>query len=197
MNIQLYNEPFAYVQIDNTYTEDELKLIFLELDFINSRNIMKPPEDTYASSINGVSIKRGVGLFLDDTYIDRNISNILTLNRKLYNLNLPNLIGDYLVSVNADRTLVNYYDENDTYGAHRDSSTLTAITILYHQPKIFSGGELEFPSYNLTLDCIFNRTYIFPGPVPHSVKSISIPQEYRGKGLGRYSINNFMLMIEK
>jgi Rps23 Pro-64 3,4-dihydroxylase Tpa1-like proline 4-hydroxylase len=197
MNITLHNEPFLYVQIDNTYTEDELRLIFLELEFINSRKMMKPPEETFASKIDGSYVKKGSGLILDLTYTDRNLSNILACNRKLYNLNIPNILGDYLKLISFDTTLVNYYDDGEYYNAHRDDSTLTAITILFQQPKVFTGGELNFPTYNHTVECVFNRTYIFPGPVPHSVTNVSLLEEYRDKGLGRYTINNFMCIHNK
>jgi hypothetical protein len=39
----LCREPFEYIIIDNTYTDEELKLIFLELDFwAVSGNLMGP-----------------------------------------------------------------------------------------------------------------------------------------------------------
>jgi hypothetical protein len=192
MITKLYNEPFPYVQIDNTYTEEEIKLIFLELDFINSRGFMKPPEMTAASHLNGVYKKIGTGLFLDLVYSEKSLSNILTLNRKIYDFERGNLIGDMIGIADCDTTLVNYYDNSGEYRAHQDTAFLTAVTILYKKPKVFTGGDLYFPTYTLKLESVYNRTYIFPGSVPHGVYPVIIPEDYMNKGLGRYSITNFI-----
>lgn len=195
MQITLCKEPFEYIIIDNTYTEEELKLIFLELDFWSiSNNLMGPEHTGTAKYEDGTVKKKNKGVFLDDVYTDRNYSNILKINRKIFQLqiNEPSVIFNYLKASNQDTTLLSYYENNAQYKSHKDSSILTAITYLYKQPKVFEGGDLVLTDYSIAFEPWFNRTYIIPGVVEHEVTEVFMKPEDCGKGLGRYCISNFI-----
>lgn len=112
MQVTLCKEPFEYIIIDETYTKDELKLIFLELDFWSlSKNLMGPDQTGTARWNDGTAKKKNTGVFLDDVYTNRNFSNILKLNRKIYKIetNQPSVIVNFLKQSNYDTTLVSYY----------------------------------------------------------------------------------------
>jgi hypothetical protein len=47
----LCREPFEYIIIDNTYTDEELKLIFLELDFWAVSGNLMGPEHTGTAKV--------------------------------------------------------------------------------------------------------------------------------------------------
>lgn len=195
MQVTLYKEPFEYITIDDTYTEEELKLIFLELDFWSiSNNLMDPEHTASARWPDGTSKKKNKGLFLDDAYTDRNYSNILKLNRKIYKIQTeqPSVILNFLRESNYDGTLISYYENLDCYKAHKDSSIVTAVTYLYKQPKAFEGGNLVLTEYELVFEPWFNRTYIVFGSIEHEVTEISMKPEDCNKGLGRYCISNFI-----
>ena len=195
MQVTLCKEPFEYIIIDNTYTEEELKLIFLELDFwALSQNLMEPEHTGTARWSDGTPKKKNSGIFLDGVYTNRNCSNILKLNRKIYNIQIdePSVIFNYLKEANYDTTLVSYYENKSNYSSHKDWSILTAMTYLYKQPKIFEGGNLILTDYKYQFEPWFNRTYIIPGVVEHEVTEVFMKPEDCGKGLGRYCISNFI-----
>lgn len=196
MQATLCREPFEYIIIDNTYTEEELRLIFLELDFwAVSGNLMGPEHTGTARwEHNGEPKKKNAGVFLDGVYAERNYSNVLKFNRKIYGIQLdkPSTILNQLKESNHDTTLVSYYENEAHYKSHKDYSVLTAMTYLYKQPKTFEGGDLVLTEYGYAFEPWFNRTYIMPGVVEHEVTEIKMKQEDCGKGLGRYCIANFI-----
>lgn len=195
MQVTLCKEPFEYIIIDNTYTEEELKLIFLELDFWTLSNNLMDPENTGTARWEDGSIKKkNKGVFLDDVYKNRNYSNILKANRKIYKIqvNESSVIYNFLREANYDTTLVSYYENETHYKSHRDTSLLTAVTYLYKEPKAFEGGDLVLTDYGIAFEPWFNRTYIMPGVVEHEVTEVLMKQEDCGKGFGRYCISNFI-----
>ena len=195
MQVTLCKEPFEYIIIDETYTEEELKLIFLELDFWTLSKNMKGPDFTgTARWEDGTPKKKNEGVFLDEVYTDRNYSSILKLNRKIYQITLeqPSIILNFLKTADYDTTLVSYYENQAQYKSHKDTSIITAMTYLYKQPKVFEGGNLILTEYGYQFEPWFNRTYIMPGIAEHEVTEIKMKQEDCGKGLGRYCISNFI-----
>ena len=195
MQATLCREPFEYIIIDNTYTDEELKLIFLELDFwAVSGNLMGPEHTGTAKWENGEPKKQNKGVFLDGVYAERSYSNVLKFNRKIYGIQLdkPSTILNQLKESNHDTTLVSYYENEAHYKSHKDYSVLTAMTYLYKQPKAFEGGDLVLTEYGYAFEPWFNRTYIFPSVVEHEVTPVIMKPEDCGKGLGRYSISAFI-----
>lgn len=195
MQVTLCKEPFEFIIIDDTYTENELKLIFLELDFLCLSNKFLDPNHTgSARDENNLIKKNNKGIFLDDVYKKRDHSNILTLNRKIYSIQLehPSIILNFLKDSNFDITLLSYYENSDYYKSHKDLSVLTTVTYLHKQPKAFEGGNLILTEYGYQFEPLFNRTYIIPGVVEHEVTEVKMKLEDCEKGLGRYCISNFI-----
>lgn len=193
------NKPF--VQIDNTYTQDELDGILLELEFLRvSGGFLNPEQTESASRIdsngNKVLLKNNTGVFLDDVYRDRNTSILLKHNRKLFSteLNLSELppVFKQFNRVNWDSTLISYYTNQDYYKAHMDNALFTMVTYLYKQPKKFLGGELLLPETGHVLEPVFNRTYIFPSYMTHEVTAVQMNKEDADCGYGRYCVSNFL-----
>ena len=80
--ITLSENPFPFMIVKNFYDENELNLIWEELDFYT-----KPGKFLDASGYGGIPNKtNSKALLLDELYPKkyRNISNILTANRKLF-----------------------------------------------------------------------------------------------------------------
>ena len=195
MQITLCREPFEFILIDNTYTEEELRLIFLELDFwALSGNLMGPEHTGTARFDDGTIKKKNAGVFLDNAYTDRRYSNMLKFNRKIFGATLdkPSTVLNALRESNEDTTLVSYYENGGEYKSHKDASHLTAVTYLYRQPKAFDGGDLVLTEYGYAFEPWFNRTYIFPSVVEHEVTPVVMKPEDCGKGLGRYCISAFI-----
>ena len=198
MKINNYNEPFPYIVIDDYYERNELEYIWEELDFLSHPNKLKraTKRSGGASDNDGKLLKRNFHRYLDGIYVERELSNILTVNRKLFEDDCelfrqhPHWFFQNVV-FDADYTQVGYYEDNDEYGQHYDCATATSLTWLYREPKRFTGGDLFLGHEKIKIDCINNRTLIFPSMIRHSVNKIQMEIEHQNKRLGRYAISQF------
>ena len=194
--------PFPHIIINNFYNEEELKLIWQELDFFTAPDKLLEPKD-YGGVIDATNAK---AIILDEVYGNfyRRISNILTTNRKLFTSGVLDVLEDVHPScrcatlVEEDLTKLRYYHNGDYYEPHTDHTVaFLAFSYFYKEPKKFQGGELEFPEYDYELECVNNSTIIFPGWVEHGVKEVSIEESDYYEGMGRYCVSNFMYYKER
>ena len=88
LEADLYVEPFPLMVVQNFYNKIELELIWKELDFYTSPNKLFEAKE-YGGVVDRTNAK---AICLDELYKGqenkknfRNISNILTVNRKLFN----------------------------------------------------------------------------------------------------------------
>jgi hypothetical protein len=186
--------------VDDMYTDAELNLIWEELRFLTSpRRLLGAAETKAATDEGGRYKKTASGIFLDSFYAERSYSNILEANRKLFTdeivqhaLRLSIFYG-LLTQINSDFTLINYYDNNQTYKAHTDITVFTAITMFYKEPVQFTGGDLEFPEFDLRVEKRNNRMVMFPGSLQHAVTPVAMQNSYPPfSGYGRYAMAQFL-----
>ena len=200
MIIDIFNEQFPYMVVDNYYNEEELRLIWEELDFLSYPHKLKraTKESGGATGNTGELLKKNFHRYIDEIYSERELSNILTVNRKLFDDDYkilrqhPHWFFQNVV-FNKDYTHVGYYENNDHYGEHRDSASVTALTWLYKEPKKFIGGDLFLSSDKIKIDCVNNRTLVFPSMIKHKVNTIHMEEEHLNQRLGRYCISQFAL----
>lgn len=202
MEIEHYTEPFPYIRIFDFYTEDELKLIWKELDFIVSNEILKGPEhigSAHDSNQEGKNYRRkGRGVWIETLYRDKNTSNIIRLNKKLFSREMINNIkknGSWFYKNFGFKTyctLLGYYENSDYYEAHIDNSYSTVLTWFYKEPKRFEGGNIIFSDYNIEIEIKNNSILLFPSTIVHSVSEIKMEEQYIGENNGRISITNFI-----
>lgn len=203
MDFNYYAEPLPHIIIDGFYSSDELREIWLELDFLTHSRKLLTPEATgaaFALDEKGERVykKNNMGLFLDSLYATRNISNILHHSRKLFDKDFlqkcqdQNFIFKYLMQANADFTLLSYYEDGATYETHHDKCVITCLTWLYKEPRQFTGGDLVFSEHNYTIPIKNNRVLIFPGVAEHAVERVKMNEGVKPmSGFGRYVITNF------
>lgn len=190
-------DPFPYLKIENLYTEEELELIGDELIFLNHKSKLEDPKSTGSARFSGDVLKENRGLFLDDLYKRREISNILTVNRKIFNKEYleayASLSFGYksILECNSDITLISYYENGGYYKPHKDVFMHTILTWFFETPKMFEGGDLFFPEYNEKIEIQQNMTVIFPSFVLHSVEEVKM-DENLDYGLGRYCMSQFI-----
>jgi Rps23 Pro-64 3,4-dihydroxylase Tpa1-like proline 4-hydroxylase len=190
-----------FLVIDDFYTDDEQVQIWKELDFLTYDRKLMPPEETGTAHDldTGEALKQNSALFLDGIYARRDLSNILTLNRKLFS---PEVISHfdgmdncfkYIHHTNYDATLISYYEEKDYYKAHTDTSILTYLYWCHKEPKKFEGGDLILPELQEGIQYKNNRLVIFPSWRLHEVTPIKMIEEVEPySGYGRYCITNFI-----
>ena len=199
MNIQIFDKHIPYMVIDNYYNEEELRLIWEELNFLTyPHKLRRATEESGGARDKNTYelLKKNFHRYIDGIYTDRLLSNILTVNRKLFADNLeifkqhPHWFFQN-VTPHDDSTQIGYYENNDEFRKHRDTCAVTALTWLYKEPKKFTGGDLFLSSDKIKIDCINNRTLIFPSIIPHSVNEIHMNEKNPSRGDGRYVITQF------
>ena len=205
-----YDEPFPHLIIDDFYNPEELELIWEELTFYT-----KPGKLLTAKDFGGVVGKTNShALAIDCIYQNnensvnpdgengvnyRSISNILTVNRKMFTSGVLKVFADIhpccaiAPEANYDCTKVRYYHNGEYYEPHKDKSThFLSFSYFYKEPKKFTGGEVYFPEYgDYQFSCYNNSMIILPGWVQHGVKEVSIENSDYYDGMGRYAITNF------
>ena len=180
------------------YTKDELDLIWEDLNFLNDK--LQDPEKTgTAVDHNDRIMKNNKGLFLDKFYIDdRSKSNILNINRKVFEPKFNNILLGYnpifrhVMKCDLDRTLISYYENSHYYEAHTDGSSLTILTYFFKEPKKFKNGSIKFADFNIQIEIENNMVIVFPGSYIHKVDKIFMEKKDMGKNLGRYCMAQFL-----
>jgi len=199
----LYDGPFPHLIVENFYNEEELSLIWEELNFYT-----KPGKLLPAENFGGISHKTNASaLWLDAVYRRRGgkdapdysaLSNILTVNRKIFSSDIIEVLSKSDISCrtftrsNYDATKIRYYHDGEYYKPHTDASSLFIVfTYFYKEPKKFSGGELYFPPYDYEFSCPNNSLIILPAYVEHGVRKVKIKDSDYFDGYGRYCITTF------
>jgi hypothetical protein len=196
MKFTAYKEPIPYVIIDEVYNEEELQRIYRELEFLYPK-LLDPTRTGTATDKNNVPIKKNRGVFLEDLYLLREFSDILTINRKLY----TNEVYDELIkasplfslikSLNKDTTLVSYYENSDYYEPHSDSSIITTCTWFFQEPQNFTGGDFILSDYNIRIPVRNNQAIIIFGSIRHEVTEIKMIDSSKICS-GRFTLSNFI-----
>ena len=196
-----HDTPFPHVIIDNFYNQEELELIWQELDFYTHPNKLVPAKD-YGGIVGSTN---ALALQLDGLYSgQREGSNILTVNRKLFDKEILKTISDTGGSFtifdksNDDITKVRYYHNGEYYNPHTDyTMNFLAFSYFFREPKKFKGGNLIFPKYNYEYECNNNSIIIMPGWVEHGVSEVNIEDSDYYDGWGRYAITSFINCKDK
>lgn len=187
------------VYIKNFYSEDELKKIMNELKFLYRINRYKNAEEPGGPGTayeEGIPLKVGKGLHLNSVYDDPTQSDILHINRKLFDQQLMDTLMfehpffRYLWRSTRDETKIHYFVDGDHYKPHTDDCVITAITWFYKEPKSFTGGDLIIEK-ETKIPCLNNSTVIFPSILYHEVTSVVMKDL---PGQGRYSMSQFLYM---
>jgi hypothetical protein len=171
---------YEYIIVDNFYNQDELIDIKNEIEYLSK--FKKSPKYTETAKKDNTYIKKGDALWVDDFFIDRTQSKILTLNRKIFIDDIykkameSNLYFKNINDCNSDCTLLNFYENNDEYQLHSDQSLITALTM-------FKIGDFTGGNFNLideTIEFKENRLIMFAGCLLHQAKPIiAEPNNYR------------------
>jgi hypothetical protein len=197
MRISTHLEPFHYICVEQMYNEKELELIWEEMMFLTRPCKLQPPSETSsACTASGEPLKSNKGIFLDETYNNRNLSNILTVNRKLFDSEVLTWKESWFFNkkyITRDFTLLSYYENEDYYESHVDRATVSALTWFFREPRKFEGGELCFTDYDLTIPLENNFTIVFPSNICHEVSAVKGENILWGEG--RYCMSQFMHSI--
>ena len=196
----LLNKEVPIIIFDNFYDNEELRLIWEELELLTYPNKLFPPETTGTATENGETLKNNRGIFLDHVWgFKRDLSNILGVNRKIFSENMkifresPSWFYKFFVC-ERDSTLLSYYENNDFYKTHIDTSSITVLNWYFKAPKRFEGGDLilHYDDVQEKIELKNNRTVIFPSNIPHEITTIKMEEQYQNQKLGRYCLTQFL-----
>ena len=184
------------------YNSEELFLIWEELNFLTKPGKLWDAEKHLASKDNGKYQTESKAIFLDYLYSERSASNILSVNRKLYNGPYTKVFSEIAphcalaTRSNYDLTKVRYYHHDDYYEPHIDTTfDFISFTYFHKKPKKFSGGELFFPQYDYEFECNNNSMIIIPSYVEHGVKNVLVTDSDYYDGYGRYCMTQFFASV--
>ena len=198
----VFEEPFPHLIVEDFYNDTELELIWEELDFYTKDGKLFDAKD-YGGIVDKTNSN---AIQLDHLYAGdyRKISNILTVNRKVFDGNILDTFSDIHDCCdiarwcNHDITKVRYYHDGDFYEPHTDRCMqFLGFSYFYREPKKFQGGHLIFPKYNYEIECKNNSIIYMPGWVEHGVSEVQISNSDYLEGYGRYAITSFFGNIEK
>lgn len=200
--IEIFKDPFPHIIVKNFYSQDELNLIWEELNFLNKPGKLQTP-DLYHAGVdksNGQYLTTHKAITLDYCYAsNRNLSNILTVSQKLFDHGILNIFANEfsfakrILYANYSYTKVRYYHDKDEYAPHEDITfEYLAFSYFNKSPKKFSGGELYFPDHNnYEFNCENNSLILFPSYIKHGVRKVNIKESDYFSGFGRYAITHF------
>jgi len=202
VEVNLKKTPFPHAIIDNFYSDEELELLWKEMEYLTSPNRMVKSGNglgTANSTLSATPLSNGHGIFLSDIYREDSYSDILTITDKIFNPNLLNEIANlhplYLdvPQLNKSGTKLRYYNDTEEYFSHQDTSRYTMISYFYKEPKAFTGGDLHFKDFDYTIEIKSNRVIFFKSCLYHaSTKLITTKEDKAFSGMGKYSITKFL-----
>lgn len=205
LDVDLITLPFPHLIIRNTFNEQELKLIWRELDFLSSPSKLERPSSsgTAVDLLTGLPLSNNFCLFLDDVYIKREVSDILRINKKIIDPGITNafyrlspLLG-HINMVDRYSTMIRYYETGEYYRGHRDIARFTAISYFFKEPKSFTGGDLHFDDFEYTVNIENNMTILFVGSMIHSTTELVMTDHTeRFSGHGKYAMTQFLNLKE-
>jgi len=197
MKINLIQEPFGHLIVENFFSDEEYHDVWQEMQYISKR--MRPPNETHAAMSDGLYRKRGVGVFLHDFLIDQADSSIFRATRKIFMAYHDAVAGDFYLSgmyrywCNFDTILTQMYVNGDYYKPHWDSPVLTHITLMHKTPKQYTGGDFVFPQFNYIVPLENNQSILFPAFIMHEVTQVKTNSEEIEDG--RFTISNFLKYV--
>lgn len=204
--VYLKKEPFPHAIIEYFYSEEELKLIWKELDYLTSPNKMilsgrelGTAKDNLTQSIKSSSY----GINLDAYFSKKIYSDILVVTDKIFNQSLLNQIASlhplmgHVSHLNDSSTMLKYYEDAEEYTGHIDIARFTMLNYFFKEPKQFTGGNLYFKDFDYTLEIKNNMVVFFCGAINHaSTKLISNDFYDKFSGYGKYCVTKFLRIKE-
>lgn len=182
MKIDSVGKPFEMLVIQDTFSEQELQKIWVELEYLHSVNsFISSNINNSAVDHKGKVLKQNKSLFLDSFYSSRDNSTILSLlQKKLFShevvLRMMSLNPAFnnFKAINKHTTLISYYENSDFYKPHTDSSVFSTLTYIYKEPKSFTGGDISFyfNEEKIKINIENNLSIMFPSGYLHEVDPV-------------------------
>jgi len=177
-----------YFVFDDFFTQDDVNAAISEFD-LTIRPLMRRDRQDGAT-IDNKLIKNTNSCFINHVYSNPYASACFKITRKYYAQDFQKYLSmnHWLFGAMQQHELQEdiqfiYYENNDNYGDHFDSSLFTFLWWL--APDKINGGDLILDGFE-KVDFRHNRVVVFPLQMKHGV----IPVDCLNKG--RYCVSNFV-----
>jgi hypothetical protein len=199
------NSSFPYLLIDNWFTGEELGQIWKEIDFLTLKNKLIKSATTadVAKSEDDQPLSNNFRVYPGKHYSATGFktSPILNSVKKVQDSEFHKLVEQTFLKTdtalakvfsgtNGSTTVIGYYEDSNRYEEHFDQYQFSLITWLYREPKNFTGGNFSITKNKTEIECVSNRTILFPGFYFHAVSPVNIINKNLPQS-GRYSISTF------
>mgnify|MGYP003153929604 FL=1 len=194
------NPTYPFIVIDNWYTPQEEKNIWKELDWYTSHEHKDRAENTIvARNKDGSSRSTAYRFYVGEFYSGIGIkkSHIFNYMYKQRTPEFHKIVGECMPyarnfhSSNDESTLISYYEDNDHYDSHHDVFAWTMVIWFVREPRLFDGGNFDFPESGYEVRLKHNRAVFFPCCYLHRVSPIKFHTQPKESGFGRYTITHF------
>lgn len=196
-DIKLHNENgLKYYTIKNVFNENEIDG-FYEIFYKLKPHLLPPELSGSAFSENLKPIKSNSSIFTNQITpypaIFSDFEKKFGFHRSIFvNLlgknNQDNIYSLLLNNINSFNSLISYYNKNnDNYRSHFDNSIMTCLIWMNEKDRNYSGGDLHFPDYDITIESDENTGILFPSCVKHKVTNIRIINPLKNKGRITYT----------
>jgi len=196
------NPTFPFIVVDNWYTPNEEKAVWKELDYYSSmpKDQIDRAENTIVARDNkGNSLSKAFRFYTNEYYTQKGF-NKSTIFNCMYKQRLPEFhqyidqcmpYGRSFLSTTNDSTLISYYEQDDHYDAHHDTFSWTNCIWMVREPRLFDGGDFDFPETGHEIRLKNNRAIFFPCCYSHRVSPVKFHTQPKEIGYGRYTITHF------
>jgi hypothetical protein len=196
------------VVIDNFYTEEQLKEIMVELNWLTKKSILVGEDELASARLNGELLASKKGTFLESVFKNWKHSALIshgmtqtTDKQFIDGLYAYSTLFKSLVGCNSRSHLLSYYENSNYYKPHTDGFFFTILNYFYVEPKQFEGGEVILHSCNsdkiATIEVKNNRAIVIASQTIHEVKEIKSSLDNSFSGNGRYCNAMFLFYDEQ
>lgn len=167
-----------FIQIHNVFNSQQIECVWNTYSFLKD-NFVDAEQTRGATHSDGTPKKRNKGIFLYDVKPEPVLCNEV---KEVIFSGIASIADQFAVDsvyssaniTNWDGQLMQYYlEDGDQYEAHCDNSLFTALMFFNQEPKNFTGGDITFPEFNVTVPFKNNCGIIFPGIAQHQVKPVT------------------------
>ena len=167
-----------FIQVHNALDPQQLEHVWAAYSFLKD-NFLSSEHTGSAKNEDGTIKKRNKGIFFNT------VSPEPVLCREIREMLFGGIAGiadQFAIDsvyrsspiTNWDSLIMQYYlKDGEGYQSHHDVSLFTALLFFNQEPKNFSGGDITFPEFNVTVPFKNNCGIIFPGIAQHQVNPVT------------------------
>ena len=181
VNVNLNNLERTFFTVDEWYSTKELNEVWKEIDFLT---------DFKKFTFDGATLQ----IDLDNSYADKNISNILSYRYKeklelfanQVDRTFPEQIRDEFLKCTNVKTQLRYFHQSMGWEKHTSEDKFVSYHFLWKEPLSYEGGDLKIE--DTIIKSHQSRLVFMKGSYSKSITGINFTNPTRTLGNGLYLI---------